>query len=149
MKGELLTGLPYQAARFPVADYSAEDLKHVSYAGTGEEVTALWLPSEAELAHFEEALLNVLTAKTTGKDYDPYREVLEHYNDYKRQYIGAVLNSENVIIATFDRCSEFEKGQLETHFISTLPMDGGSCFLELVFNVKSKSFTRLYIHGEA
>lgn len=149
MLGELLKGLPYEAARFPVTHYSEEDLKHVSYSGTGEEVTALWLPSETELASFEEALKNELTAKVTDAPYNPYRDVLEHYNAYKRQYIGAVLNGEKVIIATLDRCSDFAAGQLEARFISVLPFDGGTCFLELVFHPKSKTFPHFYIHGEA
>jgi hypothetical protein len=90
-----------------------------------------------------------LTAKATGAEYDPYSDVLEHYNTYKRQYIGAVIKGKNVIIATFDRCSEFAEEQLEVTFIATLPSDGGTCFTEVVFDVKSKTFLRFYLHGEA
>ncbi len=147
--GELLKNVPYEAARFPAGDYSEDDLQNISYVGTGEEVTTLWLPSEEELATLEKKLQTELAVKATPTVYDPYTEALEHYHDYKRQYVGAVIGSEKVIIATLDRCSEFEEGQLEAFFIPFLPSDGGSCFLELVFSVESKTFTRLYIHGEA
>lgn len=149
MTGELLRGVPYQATRFPVTTYSKEDLENVFYAGTGEEVTALWLPSDAELASLEEAIKKELRAKVTGQDYDPYRETLESLNDYKRQYVGAVIKGEKMIIATFDRCSVFAEGELESQFISRLPMDGGSCFLELVYDPQRKTFPVFYIHGEA
>jgi hypothetical protein len=144
-RGELLKDVPFQAARFPLADYSEEDLKSISYGGTGEEISALWLPTEADL----EALENALQTQLAAPDDERYPEVLEFYNDYRRQYIGVVINNQKLIMANFDRCSSFETGQLEADFISVLPLDGGTCFLELVFDPKSKTLPRFYLHGEA
>jgi hypothetical protein len=144
-RGELLKDVPFQAARFPVTDYSKEDLKNVSYGGTGETVSAVWLPTEADL----EALENALQTRLATPDDDRYAEVLEFYNDYRRQYIGVVINNQKLIMANFDRCSSFAEGQLEANFISVLPMDGGTCFLELLFDPESKTFTHFYLHGEA
>jgi hypothetical protein len=143
--GELLKKMPYQAARFPVRDLSEEELKMVSYAGTGETITEVWLPEIEDIEALETALTETL--QTMNRYEAP--EVLAVINEYQRQYIGVVINGEKLIIANFDRCSTFEQGQLESQFVSVLPMDGGTCFLELVFDIESKTFPRFYIHGEA
>jgi hypothetical protein len=147
-QGELLKNVPYEAARFPVGGYSEEDLQNAFYA-LGEPVTALWLPSDEEIRALELGLRNELESKATSQTYDAYQEVLGFFNAYQRQYLGVVVNGKKQIVAMFDRCSTFEAGQLENAFIPALPLDGGSCFLELVYDPLNNVLERLYIHGEA
>jgi hypothetical protein len=150
-KGALLGNVPFIAARFPVGNYvyTPEDLKTISYAGTGEEVSDVWLPNLEDITALETAFKATLTSKATMKDYDPYKEALESYNTYQRQYMGVVINDNKFILANFDRCSEFEKGQLEAYFISLLPSDGESCFIETLYDPKTRAFARFYLHGFA
>jgi hypothetical protein len=143
--GELLKNVPYAAARFPVRDLNEDELKMLSYAGTGEAITEVWLPELETIEALETTLVETL--QTMSRYEAP--EILAAINLYRRQYIGVVINGEKLMIANLDRCSEFAEGQLEAHFIPVLPMDGGSCFLELVYNPESKTFIRFYIHGEA
>ena len=40
-------------------------------------------------------------------------DILNLRNDYKRQYLGIVVDGKRLIVANFDRCSIFAEEQLE------------------------------------
>jgi hypothetical protein len=137
---ELFTGVIFLGE-----DYnSPEELKNLGY-GLGEEVTGAWTPTIEDVMNLETAL--VTTLQTMSRWEAP--EILASLNQYRRQYLGVVVKNQQLIMANFDRCSKFEEGQLEASFIPFLPEDGGSCFIELLFDPAIQNFLRFYIHGEA
>jgi hypothetical protein len=125
--GELLKDVPYEAARFPVRELSDEEAQTLSYAGTGEAVTDVWLPTLQDIEVLETTLLETLQGMSSYQA----PEVLARINEYRRQYIGVVINGEKLIIANFDSCSTFEEEQLEAQFLVVLPTDGGRVFSSL------------------
>jgi hypothetical protein len=140
----ILLDLPFVGVLFQAGQATPDLLESLSF-GVGQPVESLWQASEETVIGLETALKLELAAKN---DYYP-KEVLEHYDEFKRQYIGVVVQDKNLIFATFDRCTELSLKELTAAFIPFLPMDGGSCFMEILFDPAMNEFIRLYIHGEA
>ncbi len=144
--GERLENVPYEVARFPVRELSSDEMKSIGYlAGTNEHLSEVWLPSIEEIGMLEARFVTTLQAMSRWET----PEVLASLNEYRRQYIGVVINDQRLIVASYDRCSAFEKGQLEAYFIPFLPNDGGSCFIETLYNPVTLKFESFNIHGEA
>ncbi len=123
---------------------SPEMLKNLGYA-VGEDVIGVWTPTNDDVLALETALVTALQAMSRWEA----PEILASLRQYLRQYLGVVVKGQRLILANFDRCSQLEDGQLEASFIPFLPEDGGSCFLEVLFDPATQTFPRIYIHGQA
>jgi hypothetical protein len=144
--GERLGNVPYEAARFPIRNLSQEEMKTIAYlVEDGKVLSEVGLPSLEEIKSLEVTLTETLQAMSRAEA----PVILDLLNDYKRQYLGIVVDETWLIVANFDRCSIFAQGQLEASFIPFLPEDGGTCFIETLYNPALKTFERFYVHGEA
>ena len=141
----VLTNQPFTGVVFQPERGTPELLKYLGY-GVGETVDDVWAASEEDALGLEAALKERLETMT-----DSYygKEALEHYGDFNRQYIGVVVEGKRYIFATYDRCTELSLEDLTANFIALLPDDGGSCFMELLFDPETSTFVRFNIHGEA
>ena len=141
----VLTNQPFTGVVFQPERGTPELLEYLGY-GVGQNVDDVWTASEEDALDLEAALKARLEAM---KDDYYGKEVLEHYDDFNRQYIGVVVEGKRYIFATYDRCTELSLEDLTANFIALLPADGGSCFMELLFDPETSTFVRFNIHGEA
>ncbi len=141
----VLTNQPFTGVVFQPERGTPELLEYLGY-GVGQNVDDVWTASAEDALGLEAALKERLEAMT-----DDYygKEVLEHYDDFKRQYIGVVIEDQRYLFATYDRCTDLSLEDLTANFIALLPADGGSCFMEILFDPETHEFIRFNIHGEA
>ncbi len=144
--GERLGNVLYEAARFPIRKLSEEEMDALGYWVESDNVLSdVWLPSLEEIEMLESTFIKTLQAMSRAEA----PTILGLQNDYKRQYLGIVVDGKRLVVTNFDRCSIFAEAQLEAYFIPFLPEDGGSCFIETLFDPATKTFKQFYIHGEA
>jgi hypothetical protein len=144
-QGQIVPTDDFAGVIFLAEDYSsAEVLKNLSIA-IDDQVGQTWTPQVEDIYTLESALATTL--ESMSRQEAP--EILQYLPDYARQYIGVVVKAQQYIFATLDRCTDITSEQLQENFIPFLPNDGGTCFVEVLFDPKKKTFLRLYIHGEA
>jgi hypothetical protein len=144
-QGQLVPTDRFTGVIFSAEDYNSPEMWQTLGYAVGEDVLGVWTPTKEEVMRLETALITML--QTMSREEAPV--ILASLHSYRRQYLGVVVKNQRLLVANFDRCSEFEEGQLEASFIPFLPFDGGSCFIELLFDPVTKTFQRVYIHGEA
>ena len=141
----ILANQPFTGVVFQFTKETPELLEYLGY-GVGQDVDDVWAASEEDALGLEAALKRRLETMT---DNDYGKEVLEHYDDFKRQYIGVVVEGQRYIFATYDRCTDLSFEDLTANFIAMLPVDGGSCFMELLFDPETDTFVQFNIHGSS
>ena len=139
----VLANQPFIGVVFQPAEGTPELLEYLGL-GVGQDVDDVWTASEEDALSLETALKGRLEAMT-----DNYygKEAFEHYNDFQRQYMGVVIEGKRYVFATYDRCTDLSLEELTANFIAFLPLDGGSCFMEVLFDPEANELTRLNIHG--
>jgi hypothetical protein len=142
-QGQLVLTDQFTGVIFSAQDY-AEMVETLGYA-VGENVVGVWTPTTEDVLRLETTFTTYLNdTKDSRAD-----EVLTRLHDYKRQYLGVELKDQHLIFATFDACTDLSSEKLVEEFIPFLPLDGGTCFIELLFDPTAKSFYRVSIHGTA
>jgi hypothetical protein len=102
-----------------------------------------WMPSEKEVRLAESQLSSFLI---DSADRQPEALVIaKHLSSYKRQYAGIVNSGEKKIFFNVF-CQAFETEWTKDPVIVE---DGGHCFFQVEFSLKSKSFNNLQINGRA
>ncbi|MBE7555497.1 MAG: hypothetical protein HS126_30985 [Anaerolineales bacterium] len=118
--------------------FSAENAMTTGIAAKGE---AYWTPSPAEVLALEKQLGPYLQ-ENAPRDYPgPLRNLTE----YKRQYVGLLVNEQQFIRVNFFCDAHGMDWQREFVFIA----DGGSCYFEVKYEVETGKFSALSIHGES
>jgi hypothetical protein len=143
--GQLLPTDLFTGVIFSAEDYDSSDMLQTLGYAVGEDVVGVWTPTNEDVLLLETTFIIYLNESEGARA----NEVLTRLHEYKRQYLGVELKDRRLIFATFGACTEISNEELVEEFIPFLPLDGGTCFTELLFDPVAKSFYRVYIHGEA
>jgi hypothetical protein len=103
--------------------------------------THYWTPSEADVLTLEQRLRGFLT---TSKD-PRMPEIIKTLDKYKRQYRGVMLGDRKLIIVRFF-CDAQTKDLMGQEFIV---LDGDTCFFNLRYSPKTRTFSHIRINGSA
>lgn len=104
-------------------------------------VSGYWTPGQEDVIALEGKLEPYLEQAASQSYYGP----LKPLDEYKRQYVGILIDGQQVIAVNFFCDPLNHDWQREFVFV----MDGGACFFELKYNVKTAEFYDLSIHGES
>ena len=123
------------------AGASAEQMDLETIIGFYETIDDYWTPSRDDVLAFEQRLGPYLqgAAPQAGPG------ALKDLNEYRRQYVGILVNGQRVIFANFFCDAYHTDWQHEIVFV----LDGGSCYFEVKYDVQTGAFYDLSIHGEA
>jgi hypothetical protein len=123
------------------AGASAKQMDLEAIIGFSETIDDYWTPSRDDVLAFEQRLGPYLqgAAPQAGPG------ALKDLNEYRRQYVGILVNGQRVMFAIFF-CNAYDTDwQHEIVFV----LDGGSCYFEVKYDVQTGAFYDLSIHGEA
>ncbi|OQY91662.1 MAG: hypothetical protein B6D41_09145 [Chloroflexi bacterium UTCFX4] len=102
-----------------------------------------WAPN-AEMVTTLETRLPAYLAQQQTKFSARQAPIVERLAQYKFQYWGEMKNGKRVIaINAF--CAEFDYWKTQRVFV----LDGGDCFFQLEYEIKSGIFSNLSVNGEA
>jgi hypothetical protein len=132
---ELVSGAGFQGVIFPADTKTPSDLQLYPASAT------FWTPTESDIDVAERALPTFLMQSRNPRA----REVLKGLDSYKRQYRGVILRGRKQIFIRFF-CEISSDSWMKQE---TVVMDGGSCFFTLRFSPATKTFSELWINGEA
>lgn len=102
-------------------------------------VESYWQPNAVQIYALERAAASALNESFTLQDLRAM---------YLRQYFGAVHAGERYIYGIYfctDVAAQFPDWREEMVMV----MDGGDCFVDLVYNVDAAALVWLSVHGEA
>lgn len=102
-----------------------------------------WTPAEEDILGLEGNLESFLRENSELFNRQP--PVWEQINNYKRQYVGVIINGKQVIYGNFFCTDTGADRKNEWIFV----LDGGDCFFQLQFDVESDTFIGLTVNGEA
>ncbi|MWC30948.1 hypothetical protein [Paenibacillus sp. MMS18-CY102] len=113
-----------------------------------------WTPSEDDIAQFEKGFREYLVSQSkeaegleaTSHSAENFTYILDHFNAYKRQYVGVIESGEKVVYCNLlidDNNNSDWKNDL------VLVMDGGPRYFSIRFYVKKERYFDLMIHGYA
>jgi hypothetical protein len=100
-----------------------------------------WTPSELDVQVAEKGLIAFLEKSKNPK----VPEILKRIEKYKRQYRGIVLDGHKLIFIRFFCDIPSENWMTEEVVVN----DGGSCYFNLQFSTETKTFSHLWVNGEA
>ena len=100
-----------------------------------------WTPSESDVLVAEKGLIPFLEKSKNPKA----PEILKRIETYKRQYRGIVLRGHKQIFVRF-LCETLSEDWMSDEVVV---VDGGSCFFNLQFSTETKTFSHLWVNGEA
>ena len=121
----------------------AEQMGIGSWVGSDPEFGGYWTPTEADIQSLEGKLDSFLRA--SAESFNHQSPVGEQLSDYKRQYVGVIINDKRVIYGNFFCTETGVDWREEWVFV----MDGGDCFFQLEFDVENGTFIDLRVNGEA
>ncbi len=104
-----------------------------------------WMPTPRDVAEAETRLRGFLQSSpaTAYEAIDEKEWILKELPNYKRQYVGVVIDGEKqIFINAFCRSDSLDWKQ-EMVFV----LDGGSCYFRIYYSIGSKSFSRLEVNG--
>jgi hypothetical protein len=124
------------------AGASAKQMDLEAMFGFFKTIDGYWTPSRDDVLAFEERLGPYLQGAAPPQT-DP--SPLSDLDKYRRQYIGILVDGQRVIFANFF-CDGYDTDW--QHKI-VYPIDGGSCYFDVKYDVQAGEFYDLSIHGEA
>ena len=124
------------------AGASAKQMDLEAMIGFFETIDDYWTPSRDDVLAFEQRLGPYLQ-QAAPPQTDP--SPLSDLNKYRRQYIGILVDGQRVIFANFFCNGHHTDWQHKIVY----PIDGGSCYFEVKYDVQTGAFYDLSIHGEA
>jgi hypothetical protein len=146
---DLWNGLPTRSADRAIIDSAAARQHDWRIIVSGQDY---WTPSLPDVLALEKRLPDYL--RRTLCDDPPVGPQFCGWGrfplwmkvpTYKRQYVGVVRDGRRVIFANFF-CEVFnKKWRSEPVFV----LDGGDCFVQVNYDVKSGLFSDLMVNGEA
>ena len=96
---------------------------------------------ESDISEVEKSLKPFLEKSKNPKA----AEILKRIESYKRQYRGIVLDGHKQIFICFF-CETYSDNWMSEELVVN---DGGSCFFDLRFSSETKTFSHLWVNGEA
>ena len=123
--------------------FSAE---HASQSGLNEwlfpDDAEYWSTNATDILAVEDGVTTFLQENESAFFTDI--PVWQRLNEYKRQYIGVILDGKKIIYANFF-CSD--QPDWKENFV--LVMDGGACYFQFNFDPNTGEFFELQVNGEA
>src|SRR5262249_42605210 len=102
-----------------------------------------WTPDLHAVTEFERGLREFVRHARPAEAPELYKKL----DQYKRQYIGIVVDGRNEELSVFFFCHIDDEDAYRSRFI--MVSDGGSCFFDVRFNVRTREYLRLSVNGEA
>ena len=103
-----------------------------------------WTPPEADVRALEDGLPSFLQSNS-DQFFVTQSPPWERLSEYKRQYMGLVLDGKQVIYANYF-CHTFNE-EWKKEFV--LVLDGGACYFQFKYNPRSGEYFDLQVNGEA
>ena len=119
---------------------SAEEMGIASWLLRSDD---LWTPPADEILKLEEKLPEYLSQSSMVLFHQP--PVWERLGEYQRQYIGFERDGKQMIYANYF-CDNMGKNWREDLVIVE---DGGDCYFQVEYDVKSGLFSKLLVNGES
>jgi hypothetical protein len=104
---------------------------------------SFWTPSVEAVLKLEENVAAYLSQNSYAFFYQP--PVWERLDEYQRQYIGLERGGEKIIYGNFFCDNGGPDWRQEFVFV----IDGGECYFQVEYDVKSGLFIKLRVNGEA
>jgi hypothetical protein len=123
------------------AGASAKQMDLEGIIGFNETIDDYWTPSRDDVLAFEDRLGPYLQEAAPQTGFGALKDLEE----YRRQYVGMVVDGQRVIYAVFFCSDHHADWEQEIVFV----LDGGSCYFEVKYDVQTGAFYDLSIHGEA
>ncbi len=121
----------------------AEPMGLEAWLSPGESFGGYWTPGAEQVMRVEEQVGAYLSQNPQLFYSQP--PVWERLNEYKRQYVGWVLDGKQVIYGNFF-CDDTGRDWKQDW---VMVLDGGECFFQVKFDVTSGTFIELQVNGEA
>jgi hypothetical protein len=116
-----------------------------------DEDTEFWQPSIDDISKAEACIRRFLDSAPDNPDLDAYRKanapfILEHLQEYRRQYVGIVVDGEKRIW-----CNAFwpRDSYPDWQRLPVYVLDGGRDFWVIEYVLDRDECTDFYVHGEA
>ena len=133
-------------ANFPVNDFyilpaaRAKEMVKQCSRPAPRNVTEVWTPNRKQIAVLEKMLFPYLDHREKeGKPIPPKNQ------RYHRQYVGIVVNGNDIIYGNFYLARETSRSERST---PVLVCDGGSVFWGIEFNLRTGLFENLRFNGQ-
>ena len=105
------------------------------------DAEGLWTPTQNDVMQLESGLATYLRQNTEPE----HKRIWQELTDYKRQYIGIVQDGQPSIYVNF-----FCRGEGNISETSIMmPLGGGDCYFQVIYNVEEDLFSYLNVHGES
>ena len=127
--------------------FSAE---HSEELGVGEWLVAsgepieYWTPSEQDVLSLENEL-TVFLQQNADLFVLQDIPVWERLDEYNRQYVGLILDGQNIVYANYFCRSIGTEWKQDFVFV----LDGGACYFQFKYDADSGEFFDLQVNGEA
>lgn len=124
-------------------EHRVEQLGLGTWAASEEDLDGYWTPYGEDILNLEGELDSFLREHSDQFRRQP--PVWEQLDQYKRQYVGVVVNGKQIIHGNFfctDTGMDWKKDWV---FV----MDGGDCFFQLQYDVESETSMNLRVNGDA
>jgi uncharacterized protein YceK len=121
-----------------------EYIKYFIYDEGNRNPDSYWTPTEDDVLTLEEKLPAYLQSKLKPEHYA--YGVWDKLPDYKRQYVGFVIDGNKAIYASYF-CDAYDSDAWKTQLL--MVMDGGECFFQIIYDVEKQTFRQLAINGFA
>jgi hypothetical protein len=121
----------------------AEQMELDSWLSLGADFEGYWTPTADDILNPEERLADYLRQNPEAFYRQP--PVWERLDEYQRQYIGLMFKGDRIIYGNFF-CDDTGM-DWQQEFVIVL--DGGDCFFQVKYDVKSGLFIGLQVNGEA
>jgi len=102
-----------------------------------------WTPDLGAVTEFERGLREFVRRARPAQEPELYTKL----EQYRRQYLGIVVDGRSEELTVFFFCRVDDEDAWRKHFI--MVHDGGSCFFDVRFNMRTREYVRLSINGEA
>ena len=103
-----------------------------------------WSPAESDVNAIENGLASYLQENSDGSSSEG-EHVWERLDEYNRQYIGVIIDGQNIVFANFF-C---DSAGLDWRNKFVIVLDGGDCFFQFKYNMVEGVFFDLWINGSA
>jgi len=107
----------------------------------GVENSGTWFPSEEQVQKLLRDLIGFLKKEAPKQSPDLW----EKGSVYKVQFVGFISGDDKKIFCNLF-CDTFNQDWRKNPIVVD---DGGDCYFQVIYNLKKRTFSDLYINGEA
>jgi hypothetical protein len=104
-----------------------------------------WTITNVDFENLENRLEYYLRNKADLQYYFA-TDLPDKFREYRRQYVGEIVEGKKVIFINFF-CVCYGLDYWKRDLVRV--WDGGDCFFPIIYNIKTKEFSDLWINGEA